>query len=260
MKHATFLRQLLPLAIFVAIVWTRGLQAGGPLGLHSPGIPFRWMGDPPTALIHPDAGSLGSLDAGIALSNLQAAAENWEAVPSSSLRFQNGGFIESIQGPEGAGDFAGSNIFDFLGVDNGGVTPIVFDSEDVDQNGNGDIFDALGLSFGVLGIASPEFVNGTRITEGFVLLNGPTVDPDDGEGLSFRGVITHELGHLINLAHSVVNGQAVFFGGSDALTPDGALLFPGPEDIETMYPFIGGLYTKVAFTLDTPPLFCKLGA
>ena len=254
MKRPTFLRQLFLLVIFVVMVWASGLRAGGPLDLHSPGIPFRWMGDPPTALIHLDAGSLGNLDAGTALANLLAAAENWEAVGSSSLRIQNGGFIGSIQGPEGAGDFAVSNVFDFLGIDNGGVTPIVFDSEDVDQNGNGDIFDALGLGFGVLGIASPEFMNGTRITEGFVLLNGPAVDPDDGEGLSFRGVITHELGHLINLAHSVVNGQAFFFGGSDALTPDGTLMLPGPEDVETMYPFIDPRAGSVGVEMSTPNL------
>ena len=238
MKHKSVLRQLFLLVTFVAIVLARGLQAGNPglLRGHSPGIPYRWGGDPPTVVIHPDAGSLGILDSGTALSNLLAAAENWEAVPSSSLRFQNGGFVESIQGPEGAGDFALSNIFDFIGVDNGGVTPIVFDSEDVNRNGRGDIFDALGLPFGVLGFGAPEFADGTRITEGIVVLNGAAVRAGDVDGRVFRRVIVHELGHLVNLAHSVVNGQAWNFGGTDAVTPDGIPFIVGPEDVEIMYP------------------------
>ena len=170
------------------------------------------------------------------MSNLLAAAENWEAVPSSSLRFQNGGLIESIRGPEGAGDFAVSNIFDFFGVDNGGVTPIVFDNEDVDRNGNGDIFDALGL-FGVRGTAGPEFADGTRITEGYVLINRAAVRPGDDDGLSVRRTLVHELGHLINLGHSVVNGQAWHFGGADAVTPDGIPFIVGAKHVEIMYPF-----------------------
>ena len=256
MKHATLPRQLFLLVILVAIVLARDLQAGNPFLLwgHSPGIPYRWMGDPPTILIHPDAGSLGILDAGTALANLLAAAENWEAVGSSSLRIQNGGFIESIQGPEGAGDFSMSNIFDFLGVDNGGVTPIVFDNEDVDRNGNGDIFDALGLSSAVLGFAGPEFADGTRITEGFVVFNGAAVDPDDIDGLAFRGVITHELGHLINLAHSVVNGQAWLFGGSDAVTLDGIPMIVGEKHVETMYPFGSPKAGGIGVEVSTPHL------
>ena len=237
MKAPIFSRQPALRVLFAVLVLAGGLQAGGPLLLRSPGLPFQWMGDPPTAVIHPDAGSLGSLAPGTALTTLLAAAENWEAIGSSSLRIQSGGEVGSIQGPEGAGDFAVSNVFDFLGVDNGGVTPIVFDSEDVDQNGNGDIFDALGLGFGILGIGFPEFAEGSRFTEGMVILNGPSVDPDDVDGLAFRGIITHELGHLINLAHSVVNGQAFFFGGSDAVTPDGIPMMVGPEHVETMYPF-----------------------
>ncbi len=230
------------------------LQAGGPLVLHSPGVPFRWMGDPPTALIHPDAGSLGSLNAATARATLLTAAENWEAVGSSSLTFQDGGVVGSIQGPDGAGDFAVSNIFDFVGIDNGGVTPIVFDSEDTDQNGNGDIFDALGFSFGVIGIGFPEFVDGTEITEGIVILNGAWVDPADADGLAFRGVITHELGHMINLAHTVVNGQAHLFGGSDALTPDGLPIMVGDEHVETMYPFGTTEAGGIGVEISTPHL------
>ncbi|MEE8583461.1 MAG: hypothetical protein V3T83_01280, partial [Acidobacteriota bacterium] len=82
-----------------------------------------------------------------------------------------------------------------------------------------------------------EYAQGTTITEGWVLLNGLEVEPDDVDGISFRGVVTHELGHLLNLAHSIVNGQAIFFAGSDIVFPDGTPMLVEGEDVETMYPF-----------------------
>jgi len=47
--------------------------------------------------------------------------------------------------------------------------------------------------------------------------------------------MTHELGHFLNFGHSVVNGQAIFSGGSDLEFPDGTPLLPQITDVETMY-------------------------
>ncbi len=222
--------------LLTAIGWT-ALQAGGPLLLESDGAAYRWGGTPPTVVFYPDAGSLGHLLPETALANLLTAAQSWTDVPSASVVMQNGGIVGSIEGPEGPGDFAVENYFSFLFANNGGVTPIIFDSQDEDGNGNGDIFDDLGLPAGVLGIATPEFADGNSITEGWVLLNGSEVDPGDLDGASFRGIIAHELGHLLNLAHTLVNGQAIFFAGSDAVFPDGSAMQVEGDDIETMYPF-----------------------
>ncbi|MEJ2147676.1 MAG: hypothetical protein P8020_21365 [Acidobacteriota bacterium] len=188
--------------------------------------------------IYPDSGGLGPIRPEAAQAALLYSADQWSAIPSASIVLQDAGFVESVAGPEGPGDFTAQNIFDFIGVNNGGVSPIVFDNQDDDQNGNGDIFDLLGLDSGVLGVSFLDFAEDTTITEGVVIFNGATVDPADTEGESFSGVFTHELGHLLNLGHTVVNGQALFFGGSDAMTPDGQPMLVEPEDVETMYPFL----------------------
>ena len=114
---------------------------------------------------------------------------------------------------------------------------MIFDNEDTDANGNGDIFDDMGLSSSVLAVVAAECGVGSTLVEGYTIFNGPAVPLTDTTGARYRGVMTHALGHYLNFAHSVVNGQALFFSGSDSLFPDGTPLTPQPADIETMYPF-----------------------
>ena len=235
---------IITLVGFVGILQLPPVWGGGPLVLDSPDVPIVWIGSPPAASITPDTGSLGILDPATALSNLLAAAAAWEDIPSSSITLPNAGPDNSITGPEGPGDFAVSNFLNYVDVcgplGNPQISPMIFDHEDTDANGNGDIFDALGLPPGVLGIASAECNDGNELVEGYAIFNGPAVDALDITGEDFRSTMTHELGHLLNFAHSVVNGQAFIFGGSDALFPDGTPLLPGPGDVEIMYPFAGG--------------------
>ena len=230
------------------------VRAGGPLNVASPGTAFTWGGSPPTAAITPDTGALGILDANTALSNLLAAAAAWENIPSSSITLPNTGPENSIMGPEGNGDFAVSNYMEFMGCNSSlpGMSPMIFDNEDKDSNGNGDIFDELGLSASILGFAGPDCNMGSTLTEGFAIFNGPAVRADDPTGENFRGVMTHELGHFLNLDHSVVNGQALFFMGSDSLFPDGTPLVPQVADIETMYPLVDDSPTGTAKDAATP--------
>jgi len=224
------------------VLQLRPARAGGPLFLQSPGVAYTWGGSPPAASITPDTGSLGILDPATALSNLLAAAAAWEDIPSSSITLPNAGPDNTITGPEGPGDFAVTNFMNFTDLSCEsltGISPMIFDSEDADANGNGDIFDELGIDSSVLGFATPRCISGTDILEGVAVFNGPTVDPNDTTGENFRGVMTHELGHFLNFGHSVVNGQALialFLGGSDALSPDGTPLAPQAADIETMFP------------------------
>ena len=215
------------------------VRAGGAIFGFSLGVPYTWGGSPPEAPITVDTGAFGILDAATALSNLLAAAAAWEAIPSSSITLPDAGPDNSITGPEGPGDFALENYMSFLqGCDIPNISPIIFDNEDTDGNGNGDILDDLGIT-GSLAVAGVNCISsiGTDIVEGYAIFNGPTVDASDTTGVNFRGVMTHELGHFLNLAHSVVNGQAIFFGGSDSLFPDGTPLVPQSADVETMYPF-----------------------
>ncbi|HSR53122.1 MAG TPA: hypothetical protein VLV83_20050 [Acidobacteriota bacterium] len=240
------MQRILHLAALVAAAATLALtsgmidslRAGGPLILRDVGEPLLWPGNPPTVILRFDRGSMGHLTPAQTLAHQQAAAQAWTDIPTSSITLVDGGPAQALRGPEGAGDFAVESILSVLGVNNGGLTPLVIDNEDVDRNGNGDIFDALGFGAGVLGVASPEFTSDGSISEGIVLINGQSMSPGDTDGSQFRGVLVHELGHLLNLAHTVVNGQAVFFNGTDALYPDGTPLGAGLEHVETMYPFI----------------------
>ena len=207
----------------------------------SPGVAFTWGGVPPAAPMTIDTGALGILDATLARSNLLIAAGAWQAIASSSITLPAAGMDTSITGPEGTGDFAVSNYIDYIGscgpIGSPQISPMIFDNEDTDSNGNGDIFDDMGLSSGVLAVAAAECGVGSTLVEGYTIFNGPAVPLTDTTGARYRGVMTHELGHYLNFAHSVVNGQAIFFSGSDSLFPDGTPLLPQIADIETMYPF-----------------------
>lgn len=228
-------QQAIPL-LAAALAAVFCLQAGGPLRLIEPGQPFLWPGDPPTLVFRPDAGSMGALAAELSVQAIRDSAEQWTNVASSSLVLVDGGIVDTVIGPEGPGDFSAENALSLLGRFNGGLTPIIIDSQDENGNGTGDLLELLGLQ-GANGVGSPEFVDGDRIIEGIIIINGARVDEDNAQSGAFRGTMTHEFGHLINLAHSVVNGQAVLFGGSDAVYPDGTPLDPGPQHVETMFPF-----------------------
>ena len=221
------------------VLQLRPVRAGGPIIVVS-GAPAIWDGTPSTAAITPDTGGLGILDANTARANILAAAAAWEAIPSSSITLPDAGPDNSITGPEGLGDFAVANYMNYVGscgpFGNPQISPMIFDNEDNDSNGNGDILDDLGFSSGVLGVAAAECRFGSTIVEGYAIFNGPAVRADDPTGENFRGVMTHELGHFLNFGHSVVNGQALLAG--DSTFPDGTPLLPQIADIETMYPFI----------------------
>ena len=62
----------------------------------------------------------------------------------------------------------------------------------------------------MLGIATPEFLEGegsTRIVEGWVVITGQGEGVEEVvTGAPLSGVITHEFGHAIGLAHSQTNG------------------------------------------------------
>jgi len=138
---------------WAGVLQLRPVRAGGPFIVVS-GVSAKWDGTPATAAITPDTGALGILDANLARANLLTAAAAWEAIPSSSITLPDTGPDNSITGPEGLGDFAVSNFMNYLSCGSPSspqISPMIFDNEDDDSNGNGDIFDALGLSSGVLG-------------------------------------------------------------------------------------------------------------
>ena len=125
----------------------------------------------------------------------------------------------------------------------------------------------------MLGISSPEFAEGETIVESWAVFTAAAVPAGDN-GTKAAGVMTHEFGHGINLAHTQANGHITFFGSpwywiQWAPKQCGAPYDTSPiEDwdaytawmdstmipaTETMYPFIDPEYTGAAMsTVDRP--------
>ncbi len=212
--------------------------AGGPLYTFDPEnrIPYAWAmaswpgGQVP---IYTDLGTLGILSNVQANGLVAGAAAQWSSVPTSSFRATVAGDFSAI----GVGDVDDTSITSVIGAYNGGGIDVVYDS---DGSILSDYFGVPPTS--VLGITDIEYVGiGTpEIAEAWMVLSGPGVRADDPDGIGFAGVVTHEMGHALNLAHTQANGAAVNLG--DPPHPGGctAPWSGGPNDsqVETMYPFI----------------------
>jgi uncharacterized membrane protein len=221
------------------------LLAGGPLIIvptsHGP-KPARWEG---TVNVYTDLGTLGVVDNALANQLVRNSIKQWNSVPTSDFRAK----VVGTTGDLGLGDITGANAASIIGADNGGGIHVIYD-------GDGSVLrDFLGVGDGVLGIATPEFLEAegsSRIVEGWVIITA------EGEGVEeivtggpLSGVITHEFGHAIGLAHAQTNG--LYFrnqpievwglpAGAEKAGPDQCAAtvktYPNTEQVETMYPFI----------------------
>ena len=195
--------------------------------------------------VYTDLGTLGVVDNTLANQLVSNSLQQWSSVPTSSFRAK----VVGTTGDLGLGDITGANAGSVIGADNGGGIHVIFD-------GDGSVLrDFIGVGDGVLGIATPEFLEAegsTRIVEGWVIITA------EGEGVEevvtgapLSGVITHEFGHAIGLAHSQTNGlyyrnQPIeawgLPAGSEHAGPDqcasNVTTYPTSEQVETMYPFI----------------------
>ncbi|PKO17605.1 hypothetical protein CVU37_08980 [candidate division BRC1 bacterium HGW-BRC1-1] len=199
--------------------------AGGYLAVTSGGVPYKWA--PPITLNY-DLGPLSATQnnaAGVALVNSAVAVWATANVPTCALSFTVGTPLS-----EDHGDGLGTDPnYDETVAD--GITPVIFDQSGILTSG---LF--AGAQNQVLGFAGPTFVVGTTIVEGQVVLNGLFIDgnalPSDVTTTEFQGVITHEVGHMLNLDHALFNGSYGFPGVPDAIIDLSAM--------PTMYPFVHG--------------------
>jgi hypothetical protein len=214
-------------------------QAGGPLRIADPEprIPYRYTTEQPVR-IYTDVGKLGPLTQAQAQSHVAFSAAQWSNVETSSFAATAGHTFADL----GLGDIHAGNADAIIGTDNGGGIHVVFDDD-------GSILrDVIGAPPGVLGIAMPELAEGATLLESFVLLNGAAIDAADTGREGFAGVVTHELGHAINLAHTQTNGAALF-GGRAPGPANCTLPFAGQPSVahlETMYPYVDLLQTGAA--------------
>jgi hypothetical protein len=195
MTTRAFRTLLAGLVLLVGLV-TR-TDAGGPLIVHAPGVPFKWGNNGLLIPFNPDQGGLGPQTNAEAVAQTAAAFAAWADIPSAAATHRNAGQLPI--------DVDETNFLPFLQpVAPDGLSAIIYDED-------GAIFDLLfGEDSGVLGFAGPEWINPTtgEITEGVAFMNGGSLlGPDAFPIAEFFSVQVHEFGHYQNLAHSVVNGQ-----------------------------------------------------
>ena len=214
-------------AAAVAALTPTVAHTGGPLALCGEGQPFLWPDGGRDVPFNPDQGNLGPIAHDDAVALVAEAFGTWAAVPSATMTSRAGAALPV--------DVTIDNFAAYLeAAEPDGQSAIVFDD-------TGEMFDALfGADSGVLGFAGPEFadVNTCEILEGYSFLNGPAFTD-----LTYATLImVHEFGHYLNLAHTQVNGAAVF-GDTNGPTPLNQFpVEPIEGNVETMFPFaiIGG--------------------
>lgn len=200
------------LRVLCSLVLATGtLLAGGAEAVSPEGVPYRWPAGQAIAYSI-DNGPLGSFSRDEVALLLRKALERWQALPTTSVRFREEGFL--------AEDLQLNNYRRFFDGKVRPENPVVFDND-------GRILDDLlgqGASQSVHGFGGIRYVDfETReIRSGWIILNGALASP-----ATLERVLLHEAGHLLGLDHT----QA----GHDAVSQkEGA----GLGELPVMYPFV----------------------
>jgi len=289
-----FLKNSLAGMIAAAGLASFSAQAYGPLYIHdyATGTPYRWDVTEPVQ-VYTDGGNFASgtvliwvetpetcneadgwqcghnEELYVEFTNEQGVArvadalESWSAVPTSTFQAEVAGSFADLGIGGADGDITGADeefsidengdvVHEILGTVNGGGIHVVFDED-------GSVMtNVLGVPYGVLGVASPEWADEETgiITEGWVFIGGASTYYNDTDLTQIAGVITHELGHSFNLAHTQTNGHVFMYSGQAVTTagpvdcsahwnvggeyqlPFPQALVPEAGNMSVMYPYI----------------------
>ena len=243
-------------------IWTDG-------GNYASGTVWLWVNTPDTCNAENGWQCGYSEELYVEFTNEQGVARvaeslaSWSSVPTSSFQAEVAGSFADIGIGGADGDITGAPeefstdangniVHEIIGSMNNGGIHVLFD-EDGSVMAN-----VMGAPFGVLGIATPEWADEEtgEIIEGWAVMGGAQTYYNDTDLGQMAGVITHELGHAFNLAHTQTNGHVVMYGGWDVATtgpvscsahwavggeyrlpfPQGSN--PGPADLSVMYPYV----------------------
>jgi hypothetical protein len=291
MKTNKLLKKSMAAGIAIAGLTSIAAQAYGPLYIfdYTDGTPYRWDVTEPVQ-VYTDGGNFASgtvtlydsnlptcnaeggwqcyYDLYVEFTNEQGVARvaeslaSWSGVATSSFQAEIAGTFADIGIGGDDGDITGAEeefstdengeiVHEILGTVNSGGIHVVFDE-------HGDVMrNVLGVPYGVLGVASPEWADESTgtITEGWVFIGGAETYYNDTELEQMAGVITHELGHSFNLAHTQTNGHLVMYSwgivsagpidcsahyevGGEYQLPFPQFSGPNPEHMSVMYPYI----------------------
>ncbi len=230
----------------LVLAWLAALPAaaGGPRAVNGVGQPMTWDTAGPV-VYNPDPGALGLLSNAQARALLASAFAEWGSLPAA-IEFAEGAVLPSDVNAVGIPFTNPSHYQNFYRVPGDGRSPVIFDTD-------GSIIDAFfgsGARFEILGVAGIDTPIGlaTEITEASIIVNGAFHDgvglPASPEDVSLEGLkaaMVHEIGHFINLDHSVLNHELALDGnaGNDVYVPsmfpvavadEGALATTNPDD------------------------------